>query len=283
MCLAFGVVVGIGIVFALKCPKSFWEHQGTPVPPCTCFFRDEIAGFLKAANLDPADYLTLRRNAARDKIYACHSSVSRGHVLVLVSAQGVEVTSAPGSVVYLNSSDQAVAWSDDLSDGVHFVNGYFLKLPKFGLFDITPSGNYFIIGGNPTTTWIGRTTHPESQTCISSNIVASRVFEASGRLFVAGQAYDRTPNGGFNQATVCLVLSVGTNSFELLNTIRFPMIASIEDISETGEHILLKEVTEFSSYWLLYDATTLKTERIESSAASCFFLRTNMPRRHEVD
>ncbi len=29
------------------------------------------------------------------------------------------------------------------------------------------------------------------------------------------------------------------------------MIASIEDISETGEHILLKDVTEFSSNWLL--------------------------------
>ena len=284
ICLAFGLVVGIGILFALKSPNLFLEHRRTLVAPCVCFSRVDVAGFLKAANLGPTDYLTLRRNEARDKVYTCLSSASRGPALVLVSAGGVTVTAAPASIVYLNSDDEPAAWSNDLSEGVHFASGYFLKLPKYGLFDITPSGDYFIIAGDgePTSTWIGRTSRPEWRTCISSNVLASRVFEASGKLYVAGQAYDRTPNGGFNQATACLVLLARTNSFELVKTIRFPMIASVEDVSETGDQILLKDVTEFSSYWLLSEANTLKTERFESSAAWCFFLKTNPLQRYDA-
>jgi len=275
ICLAFCVVVGIGILFAFKSPNLFWDHRGTRVAPFACFSRADVAGFLKAANLGPTDYLTLRRNEARDKIYTCLSSASGVPALVLVSAGGVKVTAAPGSIVYLNSVDEAVAWSNDLSEGVHFASGYFLKLPEHGLFDITPSGEYFIISEKPTSTWIGRTARPELRTCISNNVLASRVFEAGGKLYVAGQAYDRTPNGGFNQAAACLVLSPRTNGFELVNTIRFPMSAGIEDVSETGEQILLKYVTEFSSYWLLSEANTLKTERFESSGEWCFFLKTN--------
>ena len=201
---------------------------------------------------------------------------------MLVSAEGVKVTAAPGSIVYLNSVDEVAAWSNDLSEGVHFANGYFLKLPKFALFDITPSGDYFIIGEKPTSTWIGRTSGPESRTCICSNFLAWRVIEASGKLYVAGEAYDWAPNGEFNSVSTCLVLSARTNGFELINTIRFPISAGIEDVSETGDQILMKYVTEFSSKWLLFEPNTKKTERFESSGGWCFFLKTNPLQTYEA-
>ena len=182
MCLAFGAVIGTGIIFALKGAQSFLEHRGTRVPPCTCFSRADVAGFLKAANLDATDYLTLRRNAARDKVYTCLSTITTGPALVLVSAGSATVVAAPGRIVYLNSVDEVVAWSNDLSEGVHFASGHFLKLPEHGLFDITPSGEYFIIGAKPTSTWIGCTARPESRTLVSSNVLASRVFEVNSEL-----------------------------------------------------------------------------------------------------
>ena len=98
ICLAFCVVVGIGILFAFKSPNLFWDHRGTRVAPFACFSRADVAGFLKAANLGPTDYLTLRRNEARDKIYTCLSSASGVPALVLVSA-GQSSTRSNGQVI----------------------------------------------------------------------------------------------------------------------------------------------------------------------------------------
>jgi hypothetical protein len=234
---------------------------------------------LKTSSLAIPRYFTLRRNEARNKLYVSPYDSPIGPAVIVVSSNAVRVVPCPGRIVYLNAADEVVAWSNDLSKGVQFTNGYFLRLPEFGLFDVSSSGDYFIISAKPTSTWVGRTARPESRTCISTNTLASHVFEAGGKLYVTGQTYRPTATGSFIQTAVCLVLAPRTNDFELVDTIAFSVSASIEDVSESGDQILLKDGRDFSSYWLLYDARTMKTETYESASDWCFFMKDDVFRK----
>lgn len=270
-------VTGSLLLIGIKMFRNDQKLHDQKLPAsCACFTSDAVIASLKDANLlIPNNNFTLRRNEARNKLYVSPYDTPSGPAVIVASTDGVRVMPCPARIIFLNSVDEAVAWSNDLSKGVQFRNGYFLGLSEFGLFDVSPSGDYFIIGEKPHSTWIGRTARPELRTCVSTNMLATEVFEASGKLYIAGHSFKQKFSERIRDS-MCLVVSSRTNTFELVDTIQFLSDASMTDVSESGDQILLKDVTEFSIRWLLYDSRTRKMRAFGTGVRWCFFLNDDV-------
>jgi hypothetical protein len=273
--LYIGAILLTGIASGLFVITKLRFNEESRHSSFACYTRDEVIGTLKRANINIDNYFTLRRNASRDRFYISPYFTPSGNALLVISSENVRICKCPGSIVYLNPAEDIVAWSNDLSEGVRFANGYFLSIPNYGLFDVAPSGRYFIIGEKPASTWIGSLAQPESRILISTNTLGSHVLEAAGKLYVAGQSFRQMADGRILQEAKCLVLEIGTQDMKLIDTIHFPVSATVEDVSQSGDQMLLKETTEFSSHWILYDVGTKQLKKLGVANGWCFFMKNS--------
>jgi hypothetical protein len=223
-------------------------------------------------------YFVVRRNQAGDALFVCPLSniPPNSNAVIVLSGASYKLLHSPGRIAYLDDQHQFVAWSDDLEqNGVTFKNGYHFKLPPFALFNVDPSGNYFVVGEKPASTWVGSVAAPQARICISTNVLATRVFARDQRILVCGYVF-RNEKSGTAQIPVCLILRQNGTGLIKEKELFFRWASGILDADLESEQLLLQNRSEFFPRCYLYDLKTQTRKNIGRHTGWCFFLKGDL-------
>lgn len=218
------------------------------------------------------DLQSVRRNSLGTGLRFLGVIKPSGEVFVMtLSSLGRRMTKAPGRIAYLNDQDDVVAWTDDVKQGINFASGYLLRLPKYGLFDVDPSGKHFVIGEKPSSTWIGEVDRPGDRVCLSTNLLATRVFEQAGQLLVFGAIYE-IRRGKTNRLTACLIIEKDKGGYRVQKQLSFPWSGGVIDIDPHTGRFLLENDSDMFPRWFVFDAKSGKKSKSEIATEAGFFL-----------
>lgn len=133
------VVIGVSIFLI-----NTWASPAISLEP-TIVSKQQLARELYELGYSDTEIALVRRNSTGSKLYVYPFSPTAPILIV----EGGRVTKALrrfAEVAFLNDAEQFVAWTDDLRNGVAFLGGDRLNVPRFGTFDVDPGGRYFVLG-----------------------------------------------------------------------------------------------------------------------------------------
>jgi hypothetical protein len=182
--LALGVILAAAIGLILLGGNRGGKPHGTE--PFR-YGQEDVTRFLKkhGIQLEREVVSDVRCNAAGTELYV-YSFETRSNTfpIIRITTNGITEILAPGRDAILVPDGGFASWAGE--SGIHFRNGEVLNLPEFGLFDIDPSGTYFVVGEKPNRTWLGRVKSPLVKVVIADDLLADGVFVGGNRIYVTG-------------------------------------------------------------------------------------------------
>ena len=191
----------------------------------------------------------VRRNGMGTKLYCVGLNDNNKKTVFVLSATTNWFMPCPGAIAFLNEQQEIVAWTDDYKQGIHLRGGQFLTLPLNALFDIDPSGEYFIIGEKPSRTWLGRINSPETRICLTNNLLAQSIFTRNGEILIAGWMYP-TRESTRGIATCVVIQPMGEN-YRIDRQFNFSW-GSVVEVDPYTDRLALRERSDLSPTVCIY-------------------------------
>ena len=240
---------------------------GTPVARHVClitfktrpfiYSQDDVVRVLREGGIrvDVVDWV--RRDAFGTKlvVFLFPDRTGRNR-LVTITSNGLSSAIPPGRRAFADREGVWIAWSDDYKKGVHFKSGETLMLPAFALFDVDPSGKYFVVGEKPNSTWLGSTASPSQRALISDGVLGERVFTSNGKIYVCGNLYKRGSREDDPKA-VCLIVQDDRGQFNIQSRKTFAWSSGIDE-HPYSERLLLRNKSDLFPLVYLCDLSTDK-------------------------
>lgn len=156
---------------------------------CLNIFGDEelFALFDKRNIKIPQTYIfKVKRNSKGTKLLVDMNGVVNNSFWVMDFSNGIETRrlEKPASIAYVDNECNFVAWSDSLSQRIHFACGVTLPLSISSRIGFDPSSSYFFITESGITK-IAYVNDP-SYTLLKTKIHATHIFLHNNRLYILG-------------------------------------------------------------------------------------------------
>ncbi|HTD68552.1 MAG TPA: hypothetical protein VK846_18675 [Candidatus Limnocylindria bacterium] len=265
------------VFLSVRCIHAQRPPQSIATAPHQ-YSRAEVRDGLKIRFGTAPNALSIRRNSAGNELFCVRRDASGRSVIFAASESTNRSFQSPGAIAYLDDESKIAAWSDDLKQGVQFIGGQTIKLPLFALFDVDPSGQYFVIGEKPSSAWLGRVQSPEQRTCVSTNILAQRVFVRDGQILLAGSEY-RDDNGRIKYTAVCLVIEAKQDRYKVLKKIEFDWAGAVLDVDPFSKRFLLSDKSDMFPTLFLFDESAGRKTKVAKLKDFVFFLKSDLLKR----
>ncbi len=239
------------------------------------FNQEDVVRFLRTRGTNVEHVADIRRNAAGTKLFVMLFWPGRDRVVTITSNR-ISIVTSPGIRGFPDNDGDFAAWlGNETTKTVHFKSGESLTLGRFDLFDVDPSGQYFIVGEKPNSTWLGRVASPSDKVKVSNTILGTRVFVSGKEIFVCGNFY-RRKGRGYDSEAACLIVQDEGNSFQLGDEHTFDWASGIVDVDPFSHRLLLwNKWDEFSSVYM-YDLDTKRRQRLGFAKGFQFFLAVDL-------
>jgi hypothetical protein len=236
--------------------------------------KDVIASLVERFAFD-GRLKSVRRGDSGKELYCVGIDGEGRKTLFILSGTSNRSIPCPGTIVFANGQQEIVAWTDDYKQGVHFRSGQVLTLPPHALFDVDPSGQYFIIGEKPSSTWLGRTASPETRVCISTNLLGGQVFVKNEEIFVTGWSF-QTAGEKINQVTTCLIIGRREAEYKVSRQVQFPWAAAVVDVDPYSKAFLLSSKSDMFPSLFAFDEQSGKKTKVGGMTDYAFFLTSDL-------
>ena len=255
-----GIVLGF---FSLRRPASL----STTRP--FIYGQTDVVRFLNRNGISVDVVDAVVRNASGDELFVALFPTDTNKLEALrISTNGIKRIPSPGRRVFAPADEHFGAWLTKTGDAVVFRGGGSIQLPQFALFDLDPSGRYFIIGEKPSRTWIGRANSLQDQQLVAEDVLGSRVFAKDGHLFVSG-----TTRSG---AAVCVMLVDNGGRFNIIDRHTFEWAAGIVDVDPDAKRLLLWNKSDLFTTAYVYDLNTKRRSRVGGVNGFELFLKHDL-------
>ena len=259
-------LASIGIVLGFFSLKRFASVSTTrPI----IYGQEDVVRFLNRNGLSIDVVDTVVRNASGDELFVSLFPTANNKLEALrITTNGIKRISSPGRRVFAPAEDDFGAWLTKTGDTVVFRGGSSIQLPQFALFDLDPSGRYFVVGEKPSRTWVGRTNSPNDQQLLAEDVLGSRVFANGEHLYVCGT----TPSA----AAVCLVVADDRGRFRVTDRHTFEWAAGIVDVDPDANRLLLWNNHDLFTTAYVYDLETKRRSRVGGVKGFELFLKHDL-------
>lgn len=239
--------------------------------------HEDVTRFLAKRQFSVEAIDTVKRNASADELFVFLSGPSsNGYEALRITTKGIMRITSPGQRAFPATNGHFAAWFSESGRKVIFRNGQSFELPKFAWFDVDPSGRYFIVGREPTRTWLGRTTSAQEQQLISGDMLGSSVFAKGGQIYACGIMDTNKPSGHRTTAAVCLVVEDDGTTFKIIKRHVFEWADGIRDMDPFSNRLLLWDKREINTGVYVFDLATNKVRRLGMAKGFELFLRADL-------
>ncbi len=241
----------------------------------------EVDDFLAA--LDISGNFSLIRNASGDQIiFKECSGLKKEKRIIVASSNTIKILKQPAEVSFLNDSDEFIAWSDNLAEGITFRDQGKLIVKRFDRFGFDPSRTYFYLGAEI------RKTNCIEKPIIKLECSPDTIFSKDCRIFVFSAEGIRVPYSiitGIN----CIVFKENNTSFITDSELIIPRATQaaspyyVEDMNPwADDEVLIRDVYDYKpDFHHLFNLKTQEFETIGRFDGWIFFLKEDILRNLE--
>ena len=287
------------------------SHHYANAPHLFAYKRDDILNHIKKVGYSDFSPDEITRNSTGTSLYLHnYYRADKGSIILSVSAGGnIKRIVPPAKFAHLNDTNEFVAWTDDIKQGVHFKNGKFRSvIPLFGYFGVDPSGQFFFIGhssgvkviNNETVqtgplkyfTEISSISEPV-KVLYSTNIRVENIFFKDNRIYLfARNLCNFKGLGRYEECEIiCQILKRTDSKFELEEEIHIPRPKprpspfAVVDLDPWSNNVLVVDEMDmpfsFLTAWYLFDLKTKKMTKVGRAKDYGFFLKEDILTRYQ--
>lgn len=214
----------------------------------------------------------VRRNDIGTELYifGTFENIDAKTMLVLTN-NGIRREKIPSRGAFPVSGGKIVAWFEKEPRTVHLISGKKIDVPAFAVFDVDPTGRYFMLAQKPSQTHLGNLQFSDKAQQISTNFLGARIYSAGNRIFVCGHSYEYKKKSVLSSA-ICFVFRDTGDKFVEENRIALDWAGSIVDVDINAGMMLVRNRNDYHTKLYLYDMNRKTRRSLGEAKAFQMFL-----------
>lgn len=192
----------------------------------------------------------------------------------------------PGDIAYINDREQFVAWTDNLSEEINFINGSHLTLCKYCVFGVAQGGEYYFSESVPGTIDIYTIDYPINKHIFSTKFRVSKIFATTEKMYLFGYDSPSYPRNKYQDKIICKIFKYSTDEFEEEKTINImrPRRKSspffVVDFDPISEVVIVEDTQDKPiynlSYWYKFDLRSFEMVRVGKAEGNILFIKKSI-------